>query len=78
MSEFIERQKPVIEASGMGLLPGISIAFFLSMGLISSIVLETWWVIAGVLVGIFSVTGIVMLVILGLLGGEEDIYSESS
>lgn len=78
MSEFIERQKPVIEASGMGLLPGISIAFFLSMGLIASIVLETWWVIAGVLVGIFTVTGVVMAVISGLMGGEDDIYSHDA
>ena len=75
MSELIERQKPVIERSGMGLLPGIALALFLSVGLIAAIVIETWWVVAAVLVGIFVVTGVVVAVISGLLGGEDDIYS---
>lgn len=75
MSEFIERQKPVIERTGMGLLPGITVAFFICMGLIAAIMTDNWWVILGVLVGIFMVTAVVMGVITGLLGDEEDIYS---
>ena len=75
MSEFIERQKPVIERTGMGLLPGISLAFFICMGMIAAIVTDSWWVIASVLVGIFIVTAVVLAVIVGLLGDEEEIYS---
>ena len=75
MSEFIERQKPVIESSGMGLLPGITVALVLCVGLIAAIMLETWWAVAAVLAGIVIVTGVVMAIIGGLLGGEDDIYS---
>ena len=78
MSEFIERQSGVIERTGMGLLPGIAIALFLSMGMIAAIALANWWVIACVLAGIFIVTAVVVAVIFGLLGGEEEIYSRDS
>jgi len=33
------------------------------------------WVVLCVLAGIFVVTGVVMAVIVGLLGDEDDIYS---
>ena len=75
MSEFIERQKPVIERTGMGLLPGIALALLISMAMIAAIVSGSWWVILAVLVGIFVVTGVVVAIIVGLLGNEEDIYS---
>jgi hypothetical protein len=78
MSEFIERQRPVIERSGMGLLPGIGLALALSVGLIAGILFGTWWAIAVVLVGIFAVTGVVVAVIFALLGRDEDIYSGAS
>lgn len=75
MSEFIERQRTVIERSGMGLLPGIGLALVLSVGLIAGIMFETWWAIAAVLAGIFAITGVVIAIIVGLLGRDEDIYS---
>ena len=75
MSEFIERQRPVIERTGMGLLPGISLALGISMAMIAAIVTNNWWVILTVLAGIFIVTAVVMAVIVGLLGSEDDIYS---
>jgi len=75
MSEFIERQKPVIERSGMGLLPGITVALVLSIGLIAAIVIQTWWVLASVLAGIFIVTAVVVATVFGLLGSDDEIYS---
>ena len=75
MGELIERQRPVIERSGMGLLPGIALALFLSMGMIAAIVANNWWVIALVLGGVFVVTAVVVAAISGLLGGEDEIYS---
>jgi len=75
MSEFIERQKPVIERTGMGLLPGIAIALFLCMGMIAAVITNNWWVILAVLAGIVIVSATVIAVIVGLLGNEEDIYS---
>ena len=78
MNDFIERQSGVIERTGMGLLPGIAVALFLSMGMIAAIALADWWVIACVLAGIFVVTAVVVAVISGLLGDEEEIYSHDS
>ena len=75
MNQFIEGQKPVIERTGMGLLPGIALALFISMALIAAIVSNNWWVILAVLAGIFIVTAVVIAIILGLLGDDEDIYS---
>ena len=75
MSEFIERQKPIIERTGMGLLPGITLAFFICMAMIAGIMADNWWVVLTVVAGIVIVVGVVMAVILGLLGDEDDIYS---
>jgi hypothetical protein len=75
MSEFIERQKPVIERTGMGLLPGISLALFICMAMIAAIMSDNWWVILAVVAGIVIVAAVVMAVIVGLLGNEDDIYS---
>jgi hypothetical protein len=75
MSEFIDRQKPIIERTGMGLLPGISVAFFICMGLIAAIASNSWWVTLAVVGGIVLVAGVVVAVIFGLLGRDEDIYS---
>jgi len=75
MSEFIERQKPVIERSGMGLLPGIAVALAMCIGMIAAIMTDNMLVVLIVLAGIVIVTGIVFAVITGLLGNEEDIYS---
>jgi hypothetical protein len=77
MSEFITRQQEVIERTGAGLLPGIGLAFALSMGLIAGIMFETWWALGLVLVGIFTVTAVVVAIIAALIGGEDDTYSHA-
>lgn len=74
MSEFIDRQGPIIERTGLGLLPGIALALFISLALIAAIMFETWLALTIALVGIFAVTGVVMAIILGLLGDEDSIY----
>ena len=78
MGEFIEGQRPLIERTGLGLLPGISLALALCIGLIAAIMLEEWWVILTVVVGIIIVTAVVMAIISGLLGREDDIYSHDA
>lgn len=77
MNDFIEFQRPIIERTGMGLLPGLAIALFLSMALIAGIMVGSWLVLAAVVVGIFAVTGVVLAVIAGLLGDDDDIYSSA-
>ena len=75
MSEFIDRQKPVIERSGMGLLPGIAVAFFIAIALIAALLTDNMLVVLIALAGIFVVTGVVLVGVFGLLGSDDDIYS---
>jgi hypothetical protein len=74
MNDFIERQRPVIERTGLGLLPGISLALLISLGFIAAIVIQEWWALALALGGIVAVTGVVVAVIMSLIGSEEDSY----
>lgn len=75
MSEFIDRQSAVIDRTGMGLLPGITLALFIAVAIIAAILFETYWAVAVALVGIFVVTGVVMYILSGLIGSEETTYS---
>jgi hypothetical protein len=70
----IERHKQMIETSGMGLLPGIGLAFALCLMVMTALLAETWWMVALVLAGLFAITAVVVWVILKLIdadGGAE-------
>jgi hypothetical protein len=70
MNHEIERHRQMIEASGMGLLPGIGLAFALSLFVMIALLAETWWAVAGVLLTLFAITGAVVWVILKLIGAD--------
>jgi hypothetical protein len=74
MQHEIERHKQMINASGMGLLPGIALAFLLALIVMTGLLLETWWAVFTVLVTLFVITGAVVYVIVKLVdsdGGAE-------
>jgi hypothetical protein len=67
----IQRHKQMIEASGMGLLPGIALAFALSLAVMAALIFfETMWVVAAVLVALFAITGAMVWVIIKLIGAD--------
>jgi hypothetical protein len=76
MSEFIESQRAVIDQTGSGLLPGIGLALVIAVGIIATILLGTWWSAVIALVGIFAVSAVVVAIIWGLIGSEEEIYGD--
>jgi hypothetical protein len=76
MSEFIESQRAVIDQTGSGLLPGIGLALAIAVGIIATILLGTWWSAVIALVGIFAVSAVVVAIIWGLIGSEEEIYGD--
>ncbi len=76
MSAFIDRQKPIIERTGAGLLPGVGLALFIAMGIIAAILIGTWWATALALVGIFAVSGVVVWIIMGVIGSEQETYGD--
>ena len=66
----IERHNQMIEASGMGFLPGIGLAFLLCMVIMAALLVQTWWVMVAVLVSLFAVAGVVVWVIVKLIGAD--------
>jgi hypothetical protein len=70
MEHDIERHKQMIEASGMGLLPGIGLAFGLAVLVMAALLVEAWWVMIAVLAALFAITGVVAWVIVKLIGAD--------
>ena len=71
----IQRHKQMINASGMGLLPGIGLAFMLSLIVMTGLLLETWWAVFTVLAALFAITAVVVFVVVKLVdadGGPKD------
>ena len=70
MEREIERHKQMIEASGMGLLPGIGLAFALCLLVMAALLIETWWAMVVVLATLLAITGVVVWVVVKLMGAD--------
>ena len=64
MNEGIQRQKQLIDRSGLGLLPGMGLAFLLALIVMAALLIDAWWVTFSVLVALFILTGVVVWVVL--------------
>ena len=60
MDNVWHRQTTLMDRSGLGLLPGIALAFVVALILISAITLHTWWAVGIGLVG--SIGGAVVII----------------
>jgi hypothetical protein len=67
MSDAFDRQRDVMEGSGLGLLPGITVAFIVALFFISAILLQTWWASILALVAVFVTAAAVIAVVWRLL-----------
>ena len=72
MNEGIRRQKQLIDRSGLGLLPGLGLAFGLCLIVMAALLIEEWWVTFTVLVTLFIVTGVVVWVVLKVVDEDGD------
>jgi hypothetical protein len=70
MREGMSRQRQLMDRTGLGLLPGLGLAFAICMIAIAAVQFEEWWVIAAVLAFLFAVTGAVVWVVVQVLGDE--------
>ena len=68
--DFIERQTEVMDRSGLGFLPGITLAFVAAVIMIGAILLNTWWATGIALVGVFAATGAIVWVVARMIGDE--------
>lgn len=61
-----------MDRSGLGLLPGLAVALLLALAFLALVLLDSWWVIPVVAVGLALVTGAVVFVLLAVLEGGDD------
>lgn len=72
MNDFKHDQLSLINRSGMGMLPGVALAFLFCMVVMGAILLETWWALALVLAVLFVTAAVVVAVIFMVAGEEEE------
>ena len=64
MDNVWHRQTVLMDRSGLGLLPGIALAFVIALFLIAAIALHTWWAVAIGLLGSIGGAAIVVAIVL--------------
>jgi hypothetical protein len=67
-----QRQTELMDRSGLGLLPGIALAFVIALCMIAAISLHTWWAVGIALIGsIGGTAAVVYIVMKTVLSGDE-------
>jgi hypothetical protein len=64
MDNVYQRQTELMNRSGLGLLPGIALAFVIALLFIAAITLHTWWAVGIALVGAIGGAVVVVIVVL--------------
>jgi uncharacterized integral membrane protein len=72
MDNVWQRQTQMIDRSGLGLLPGIALAFVIALFLIAAIALHTWWAVAIGLIGALGCALAVVVIVMKTVLSEED------
>jgi hypothetical protein len=73
MNSVYQRQTELIDRSGLGLLPGVALAFLIALFFIAAITLNTWCAVGIALVGSLGVgVAVVVAVIRTVLADAED------
>jgi hypothetical protein len=64
MDNGFTRQTELIDRSGLGLLPGIALAFVVALFMIAAITLGTWWAVGVALAGSIGGTLVIVVVVM--------------
>ena len=64
MDNVWHRQTSLMDRSGLGLLPGIALAFVIALFLIGAITLHTWWAVGIGLMGSLGGAAVVIAIVL--------------
>jgi hypothetical protein len=73
MDNVWHRQTSLMDRSGLGLLPGIALAFVIALLIIAAITLHTWWAMGIGLVGSLGGAAVVIWIVVKTVmsdGGE--------
>jgi hypothetical protein len=68
MSENGEQRESLMEASGMGLLPGIMVALAIVMGGMALLLLGHWWALTAALLVLIAAAAAITIVVMALTG----------
>jgi hypothetical protein len=72
MDDFATRQTELIDRSGLGLLPGLTLALVIALCFVGAITLHTWWAVGLALAGAVGGTVVVVIVVLKtVLSGDD-------
>jgi hypothetical protein len=72
MDNVFTRQTELMNRSGLGLLPGIALAFVIALLMIAAITLGTWWAVGIGLAGsIGGAVVVVAIVLKTVLAGDD-------
>jgi hypothetical protein len=63
-----------MDRSGLGLLPGIALAFVIALFLIAAITLQTWWAVGIGLMGSIGGATVVILIVLKTVMSDDGDY----
>jgi len=71
MKREIQRQRKLIDASGMGLLPGLGLALALGLFAVAAIAAESWWITFAALGAVVGVASVVAMVVVQIAKDED-------
>src|SRR3954470_4407553 len=74
MDNVWHRQTSLMDRSGLGLLPGIALAFVVALFLIAAITLHTWWAVGIGLVGSIGGAVVVIAIVLKTVMSDDGEY----
>jgi hypothetical protein len=74
MNNVWHRQTVLMDRSGLGLLPGIALAFVIALFLIAAITLHTWWAVGIGLMGSIGGATVVIAIILKTVMSDDGDY----
>jgi len=74
MDNVYQRQADLIERSGLGLLPGIALAFVIALLFIAAITLHSWWAVGIALVGALGGAAVVVFIVLKTVLADDETH----
>jgi hypothetical protein len=72
MDNVFTRQTELMDRSGLGLLPGIALAFVIALFLIAAITLHTWWAVGIGLAGSIGGAAVVVAILLKTVLSDDE------
>ena len=74
MDNVWHRQTTLMDRSGLGLLPGIALAFVIALMLIGAITLHTWWAVGIGLLGSIGGAALVVWIVVKTVMSDDGDY----